>query len=119
MRVEDTLGLACKALGARSGPDNARPLYLHLELYFRNILSRLRHTRGMTEASLQSHIQENDYFGTLATVLDLVSQDLRKKGHHRNADTLGHLRDDLVYLQQSHRIEAIRKNQEVGIGASR
>jgi hypothetical protein len=24
--------------------------------------------------------QENDYFGTLATVLDLVSQDLRTKG---------------------------------------
>ena len=29
-RIEDTLGLACKALGARSGPDNARPLYLFL-----------------------------------------------------------------------------------------
>ncbi len=32
------------------------------------------------EASLQFHIEENDYFGTLATVLDLVSQDLQKKG---------------------------------------
>jgi len=30
MPVEDTLGLACKALGARSGLDNARPLYLLL-----------------------------------------------------------------------------------------
>ena len=73
----------------------------------------------MQQKSLDFHIEQNDYFGTLATVLDLVSQDLRKKGHHRNADTLGRLRDDLVYLQQSHRIEAIRKNQEVGIGASR
>ena len=60
----------------------------------------------MNEASLQFHIEANDYFGTLATVLDLVSQDLRKKGHHRNADTLGRLRDDLVYLQRPHRIES-------------
>src|SRR6266700_1077899 len=80
------------------------------ELYFRKFLTCPGHTSGMNEeASLQFHIQENDYFGTLATVLDLVSQDLRKKGHHRKADTLGRLRDDLVYLQHSHRIEAIRK----------
>ena len=72
----------------------------------------------MEKASLQFHIEENDYFGTLATVLDLAGQDLRRKGHHRNADTLGRLRDDLVYLQGTHRIEAIRKNQGVGIGAS-
>ena len=55
----------------------------------------------MNEArqSLQFHIEANDYFGTLATVLDLVSQDLRNKGHHSNAETLGRLRDDLMYLQ--------------------
>jgi hypothetical protein len=29
----------------------------------------------MNEASLQFHIEKNDYFGTLATVLDLVSQE--------------------------------------------
>jgi hypothetical protein len=38
----------------------------------------------MNEASLQLHIEENDYFGTLATVLDLVSQDLRKKRQQSN-----------------------------------
>ena len=62
----------------------------------------------MTEASIQFHIEENDYFGSLATVLDLVSQDLRKKGHHRNAETLGRLRDRLMYLQQGYRIEKIQ-----------
>jgi hypothetical protein len=51
------------------------------ELYFINPLTRLGHTSSMNEASLQFHIEENDYFGTLATVLDLVSQDLRNKGH--------------------------------------
>ena len=58
----------------------------------------------MNEASLQFHIEENDYFGTLATVLDLVSQDLRNKGHFRNAETLLRLREDLVYLQDRYHI---------------
>jgi len=62
----------------------------------------------MNEASLKFHIQENDYFRTLATVLDLVSQDLRKKGHRRKAETLRRQRDRLMYLQSSYRIEKIR-----------
>jgi len=40
----------------------------------------------MNQTGLQFHIDENDYFGTLATVLDLASQDLHKKGHLRNAE---------------------------------
>ena len=47
------------------------------ELYFRNSLTRPCHSSGMNDASLQFHIEQNDCFGTLATVLDLVSQDLR------------------------------------------
>jgi hypothetical protein len=58
----------------------------------------------MTEESLQFHIEQNDYFGTLATVIDLVSQDLQKNGQNRNAEILQRLRDNLVYLQRSHRI---------------
>lgn len=58
----------------------------------------------MDEVSLQFHIEQNDCFGTFATVLDLVSQDLRKKGQQRNAEILQRLRDNLVYLQRSHRI---------------
>jgi hypothetical protein len=59
----------------------------------------------MNEDSLQFHIQQNDYFGTLATVLDLVRQDLDRRGYHPHALTLSRLRDNLVYLQRSHRIE--------------
>jgi hypothetical protein len=44
---------------------------------------------------------------TLATVLDLLSQNLQKEGHIRNAEMLGRLRDDLMYLQRSYRIEEI------------
>jgi hypothetical protein len=76
-----------------------------LELYFRNILSRLRHTSAMREDALQFHIENQDYFGTLATVLDLLRQDLDRRGYKPHASTLSRLRDDLVYLQRSYRIE--------------
>jgi hypothetical protein len=62
----------------------------------------------MSKESLQFHIKENDFFGTLAAVLDLVSQDLRKKGYRRNAATLRRQRDRLMYLQQGYRIEKIQ-----------
>lgn len=61
----------------------------------------------MDEVSTQFHIQENDYFGTVATVLDLVSQDLRKKGELRHAETLLRLRYRLMHLQRDYRIEKI------------
>lgn len=32
----------------------------------------------MTEESVQFHIRSNDYFGALATVLDLLRQDARR-----------------------------------------
>jgi len=46
---------------------------------------------------LEFHIQQNDYFGTLATVLDLLRQDADLLEIH--ARTLIRMRDDLVYLQ--------------------
>jgi len=67
----------------------------------------------MNQAGLQFHIEENDYFGTLATVLDLVSQDLRKKGHLRNAETLLRQRDRLMCLQKEYRIEKIEPDRSI------
>jgi len=67
----------------------------------------------VTEASIQFHIEKNDYFGTLATVIDLVSQDLRKNGQNRNAEILQRLRDNLVYLQRSHRIAKLRDKRKL------
>jgi hypothetical protein len=61
----------------------------------------------MSNRSLKFHIQANDYFGTLATVLDLVRQNLRRKGDYSNAKTLRRPRDRLMYLQQGYRIERI------------
>ena len=65
----------------------------------------------MNERSLQFHIQQNDYFGTLATVLDLLRQDLDHRGYNPHAATLSRLCNELVYLQRSHRIEKIEARE--------
>ncbi len=57
----------------------------------------------MNEVRLKFHIEANDYFGTLATVLDLLAQD--RRGRIRHAEMLRRLRDDLLYLQRGYRIE--------------
>ena len=53
----------------------------------------------MPQPSPEFHIKENDYFGSLATVLDQVAQDLRRQKKKRHAATLQRLRDDLTHLQ--------------------
>jgi len=80
-----------------------------VRITFRLALDQARSSRRR----LQFHIKENDYFGTLATVLDLVSQDLRKKGHRGHAETLGRLRDRLMYLQQGYRIEKMQSHTKI------
>jgi hypothetical protein len=59
----------------------------------------------MPQPSLEFHIKQNDYFGTLATVLDQVAQDLRKQKLKRHAATLQRLCDNLTHLQSNYRIE--------------
>jgi hypothetical protein len=54
----------------------------------------------MNEESLQFHIQENDCLGTLATVVDQVSQSLKKRGASSEIAALARVRDQLMYLQR-------------------
>jgi hypothetical protein len=61
----------------------------------------------MSQQSIEFHIQENDYFGTLATVLDLIRQDLDTREYRRHSVALAALCNELMYLQRSHRIEAL------------
>jgi len=61
----------------------------------------------MREHSLQFHIEQNDYFGTVATILDLIRQDLDRDGYERHAATLSDVRDELTHLQESCRIEIV------------
>jgi hypothetical protein len=65
----------------------------------------------MDQKSLQFHIQQNDYFGTLATVLDLLSQDLANQGYFRHEGT-PRVRDDLLYMQHSHQLAKITPTNE-------
>ena len=66
----------------------------------------------MRQESLNFHIQENDYFGTLATVLDLIRQDLDRREYRRHAAALAGLCDDLIYLQRRYRLEKITHNEK-------
>lgn len=58
---------------------------------------------------IEFHIKSNDYFGTLATVIDLAKQvfekDLNKTMQKkRQIKTLDKLKDDLVFLQKNYQI---------------
>jgi len=59
----------------------------------------------MNEDKIKFHVEANDYFGTTATVLDLLAQD--RRGRMRHAETLRRLRDELLYLQRGYRIEEV------------
>ena len=59
----------------------------------------------MNKERLQFHLETDDYFGTLATVLDLMKQTVDREGYTKdNDELLEKLRDDLVYLQMHYSI---------------
>lgn len=59
------------------------------------------------EASVKFHIKSDDYFGTIATVLSLLAEQI-KKDRLTNAallkTTLKNLENDLLFLQKNYRI---------------
>jgi len=59
----------------------------------------------MSEKTVSFHIKNNDYFGTLATVLDLINQDVEKNGFvKKHADLLERKKNELLYLQSKYKI---------------
>ncbi|MGC1684871.1 MAG: hypothetical protein WA734_04575 [Candidatus Acidiferrales bacterium] len=63
-------------------------------------------TRSMNEENIEFHIEENDYFGTLATTLDLLTQAIEERGYRpEDADLLRRITDGLLYLQSHHTIQ--------------
>jgi hypothetical protein len=69
--------------------------------------------RNNSTKRLQWHIEAEDYFGTLATVLDLLRQRMELKGYGRHdGDLLEALRNDLVYLQIGYEIVGRQKGKE-------
>ena len=61
----------------------------------------------MNKRSLRFHVESNDLFGTVATLVDLVRQEAEKSGYRkRHGQSLRRVRDALVYLQRNYRIVA-------------
>ncbi len=62
----------------------------------------------MNKKRLERHIEQDDYFGTLATVLNLARQTLEKdmRGPKKNwhIKLLQSLEEDLMFLQENYRI---------------
>ncbi len=62
----------------------------------------------MNKRQVEKHIKQNDYFGTLATVLDLTRQTLEqnKKSPEQNRQIrlLKKLKEELVFLQKNYKI---------------
>jgi len=54
--------------------------------------------------NLEFHIESDDYFGTLATVLSLHEQNLLKYEEFRVSEMLKNKVDELVYLQKNYKI---------------
>lgn len=59
------------------------------------------------EASVKFHVESGDYFGTIATVLGLLEQQMKKDGCADAAvfkKTLENLKGDLMFLQKNYEI---------------
>ena len=61
--------------------------------------------------NMEFHIRGDDYFGTLATRVDLVRQDMERRGYKREHDELLRTwRDELVHMQDNYTIAAKRRD---------
>jgi len=63
----------------------------------------------MSEENLKFHIQKDDFFGTLATVLDLHRQIVEKNGNIIQSEFLENVNENLLYLQKHYKITKKRK----------
>ncbi len=59
------------------------------------------------EASVIFHVKKKDYFGTMATILSLIKESLKKDNYKNISEiekTLKNLERDLVFLQENFEI---------------
>ena len=68
------------------------------------------------EASVKFHVASDDYFGTIATILNLIKQQI-KKGGALDAATLNkifkNLEKDLLYLQNNYQIKPKSRKKKI------
>lgn len=68
------------------------------------------------EASVKFHVENDDYFGTIATILSLIEQQIKKNGCRDQAvlrKTLKNLENDLMFLQKNYQINPKNKNKNI------
>ena len=66
----------------------------------------------MGRTSTRFHVSSGDYFGTLATAIDLLRQALDKRGYmKKDRALLRNLTDELMYLQENYTILFKRRAQ--------
>jgi len=58
----------------------------------------------MSKESLEFHIKSDDYFGTLATVLDLIKQQVFGDKKSKLKDAIESKVSELLYLQKNYQI---------------
>lgn len=58
----------------------------------------------MSKESVEFHIKNDDYFGTLATVISLIRQNLESNGLSKNNKFLVDLENNLVFMQSNYKI---------------
>ena len=65
---------------------------------------------GMNQRNKQvdSHVAAGDYFGTLATILSLLSENQGNLAQNQANKILKDLVEDLVYLQRQYKITRIK-----------
>ncbi len=66
------------------------------------------------EASVKFHVENNDYFGTIAAVLSLVKEQIKKDDYPNSAilnKILKDLETDLLILQKEYQINPKNKNK--------
>lgn len=59
------------------------------------------------ESSTRFHVDQDDYFGTIATILSLLKQRIKKSPTKYSSDfynTLNNLETDLLWLQKNYQI---------------
>lgn len=66
------------------------------------------------EAEVKFHVKNNDYFGTIATILDLIKQQIKNDTDKNDAvfqKIFSDLETDLMFLQKNYQIKPKTKNK--------
>lgn len=63
--------------------------------------------------SVNFHVKTNDYFGTLATIMELINQDDILEDKKELKKILKRLKKDLLYLQENFIIHSKKKNEQM------